>query len=104
MSVAEITAFVTSLGAAVAAFLVALGDNALATPVRAAFAAATPLVVIVWTFVAHQTVQAKVAAGASVAAAKVQAAAPAPSLSAEQLSTAIETTLHSLMGAQPPAA
>ena len=105
MNVAEITTFVTSLGAAVAAFLIALGDNSLASPVRAAFAAAGPLIVMLWTFVAHNTVQAKVAAGSSVAAARVQAAATpaAAAPTAEQMAAAVDSAMHALMGAQPPA-
>jgi hypothetical protein len=102
MNPAELTAAFSSLGIAIAAMIAALGDTALATPVRAAFAAAGPLVVMLLTYVLHTTEQAKILAGGAVAAAKVQTAPPAPP-TAEQMAAVVEQAMHALMGAQPPA-
>lgn len=75
MNPALLTAAISSLGVAVAAIVAAIGDTNLATPIRTAFAAAAPLIVIVLTYAIHKTEQAKITGGAAVATAKVT---PAP--------------------------
>jgi hypothetical protein len=92
MNPATLTAAISSLGVAIAALIAALGDTALATPVRAAFAAAAPLIVMVLTFAIHKTEQAKINGGAAVATAKATPAA------APDLSSAIGPVLAALGG------
>lgn len=91
-----LVAEISSLGVAVASLIAALGDNALAYPVRAVFAAAAPLIVTFWLTASHKTEQAKIAGGAAVAAAKVTPAA------APDLGAAIGPVLAALGAQQPP--